>query len=53
MFIVATHEARGLRSGVQVNQRGAWIYTLSDGKIVRCDAYRDEAEALEAAGLQE
>jgi ketosteroid isomerase-like protein len=49
VLIVARHHARGRASGVQVNQRMAWIYTVSDGKVLRCDAYRDRQEALEAA----
>ena len=49
VLIVARHHARGRTSGVEVNQRMAWIYTVLDGKVVRCDAYRDLQEALEAA----
>lgn len=53
VFLVATHHSRGRASGVPVTQRAAWIYTLRDGKIVRCDAYADREGALEAAGLTE
>ena len=52
VLIVATHHARGRTSGVQVRQRMAWIYTVLDQKVVRCDAYRDREEALEAAGYE-
>ena len=53
VLMVATHHGRGRVSGVPVAQQGAWIYTLRDGKVVRCDAYRDRAQALEAVGLRE
>jgi ketosteroid isomerase-like protein len=53
VFLVATHHARGRASGAPVSYRAAWVYTLRDGKIVACDAYPDEAAALEAAGAAE
>lgn len=53
VLMVATHHGRGRASGAPVAQRAAWIYTLRDRKVVRCDAYRDRAQALEAAGLRE
>jgi ketosteroid isomerase-like protein len=53
VFIVATHNGRGRISGVPVSLRAAWIYTLRNSKVVRCDAYSTEAEALKAAGLRE
>jgi ketosteroid isomerase-like protein len=53
VLLVATHHARGRASGVPVTLRAAWIYALRDSKVVRCDAYSTEAEALEAAGLSE
>jgi ketosteroid isomerase-like protein len=53
VLIVATHHGRGRASGAPVVRRAAWIYTLSHGKIVRCDAYPDPATALEAAGKSE
>ncbi len=52
VFIVATHHGRGRASGVPVTQQMAWIYTLRDGKVVRCDAFSDRALALEAAGFR-
>ncbi len=53
VLVVATHNTRGRASGVPVTLRMAWVYTVRDGKVVRCDAYADRAEALEAAGLSE
>ena len=53
VLIVATHHARGRISGVPTTQQAGWLYTLRDGKVVRCVAYPDREEALEAAGLSE
>ncbi|MDX6617207.1 MAG: SnoaL-like polyketide cyclase, partial [Solirubrobacterales bacterium] len=53
VFIVATHHGTGRASGAPVSLRAAWIYTLRDSKVVRCDAYSTAAEALEDAGVQE
>ncbi len=53
VLVVVTHNTRGRASGVPVTLRGAWIFRLLGGKIVRFDAYADRAEALQAAGLRE
>jgi len=53
VFVAGTHHSAGRVSGVPVTLRGAWIFTLRDGKVVRCDAYTSRAEAVEAAGLSE
>jgi ketosteroid isomerase-like protein len=53
VLIVATHHGRGRGSGVPVTLRMAFVYTLRNSKVERCDAYPDRAEALEAAGLSE
>ena len=53
VLVVVTHNTRGRASGVPVTLRGAWIFRLLGGKIVRFDAYADRAEALQAAGLSE
>ncbi len=53
VLVVATHHVRGRASGAAVSRRTAWVYTVSDEKVVHCDAYFDPAEALEAAGLRE
>jgi ketosteroid isomerase-like protein len=31
----------------------AFLFTLSDGKIVHCEGYPDRGEALKAVGLEE
>ena len=44
---------RGHDSGVVLDQPGAAIYELREGKIVRGQSYLSHAEALEAVGLSE
>ena len=47
------HHGRGKGSGAAVEMQIFQLMTLHDGKIVRIRMYYDEAEALEAAGLEE
>ena len=49
---VDTH-AYGKHSGVEVNERGAHVLTLRDGRIVAWHVYMDPTQALEAVGLSE
>jgi ketosteroid isomerase-like protein len=53
--IVATVclRGRGRVSGVEVDARFYDVFTLRDRKIVRMDQFRDQSEALEAAGPAE
>jgi ketosteroid isomerase-like protein len=44
---------RGRGSGLPVNQRITLIWTVRAGRVTRVRAYRERAEALEAAGLSE
>jgi ketosteroid isomerase-like protein len=44
---------RGRESGLLVEQRMPSVWTVQRGKIVRVRGYRNEAEALKAAGLPE
>ena len=43
---------RGRDSGIEVDARFYYVYTLRDAKIVRVDEFADRVAALEAAGLQ-
>jgi ketosteroid isomerase-like protein len=43
---------RGRGSGLLVDQRIPSVWTVHGGRVVRVRGYRDEAEALEAAGLR-
>jgi ketosteroid isomerase-like protein len=42
---------RGIGSGVESDDRMAWVITLRDGKIIRHHGYRTAEEALKAVGL--
>jgi uncharacterized protein len=44
---------RGRESGLVIDQVIPQVWTLSGGRVVRVRAYREKAEALEAAGLSE
>jgi ketosteroid isomerase-like protein len=43
----------GKESGVEIDERGFWVYELRGGRLYRISEYNDRAEALEAAGLSE
>ena len=55
VFVVATHHGQGRRSGVTVEQRNAYVYTLRDGRISRVEVWanEDRKAAREAAGLRQ
>jgi hypothetical protein len=44
---------RGHDSGVVIDQPGAAVYELHDGKIVHGGSFLSQEEALEAVGLSE
>jgi uncharacterized protein len=43
--------ARGRASGVEVAGRWGYLITVENGEMVRVEAYRDAAQALQTAGL--
>src|SRR4051794_13544140 len=51
VLVVAHHEGRGQKSGVEVDTRFYEVYTVREGKVSRVDEFIERAEALEAAGL--
>lgn len=52
VFYVPWEErAQGRGSGVHVNQSGATVYWVRDGKISRMHSFHDRATARRAAGL--
>jgi ketosteroid isomerase-like protein len=53
VLVIVTESGRGKGSGVSVDRPLAVLYTLVDRKIVRITFFRDEQEALEAAGLSQ
>jgi ketosteroid isomerase-like protein len=53
VVLVATLWLRGLRSGVEVERRWAYLFTVRGGKLLSQVGYDTEAEALEAASARE
>jgi ketosteroid isomerase-like protein len=45
--------ARGKGSGIDMEARGAMLWTMQEGKIIRVKMFQTKDEALEAAGLSE
>jgi uncharacterized protein len=39
-------------SGVEVEERAGWVYTLREGKIARVEMFQDSDTALRAAGVE-
>jgi ketosteroid isomerase-like protein len=52
VLIGRVHE-RGRASGVEVASRGAAVWTLREGKVVRMAIYQSSNDALKAVGLEE
>jgi ketosteroid isomerase-like protein len=56
VFLVATHHGRGRGSGVLVEQRMAYVYTVREGKVSRLELWSGpdcREAALGAIGLSE
>jgi ketosteroid isomerase-like protein len=53
VVVTMRFHSRGRGSGVETVSRGAQVYWLKDGKVVRYRQCQNRAEALEAAGLPE
>jgi ketosteroid isomerase-like protein len=51
VLVTVYYSARGRGSGIKYEERLFEVYTLSDGKCVRRQEFRERSEALEAAGL--
>jgi uncharacterized protein len=51
LVVIAKLVGRGKGSGVEVEARGAHVWTVRDGKAVRLEMYGDPAKALEAVGF--
>jgi ketosteroid isomerase-like protein len=52
VVVVLVHlVAEGGLSGVRLERDTAHVWTLADGKVIRCEVYLDRSEALEATGL--
>ena len=53
VVVRAVHKSHGAESGVPVQTDVWYVFTISAGKTVRTDVFKEKAEALEAAGLRE
>jgi ketosteroid isomerase-like protein len=53
VFVATRESGRGKISGVPLNTESAFVFTLSEGRIVRIQIFGSESEALKAVGLEE
>jgi ketosteroid isomerase-like protein len=53
VVVIATFQARGRGSSVDLEKFEPHIWTIRDGKIVRFQWFNDRDEAMKAAGLAE
>ena len=53
VLLLVTHFARASGTDHEVKMKGAGLWTVRDGLIVRLESYTDPAEALKAVGLEE
>ena len=53
VLALVRQSAVGKRSGALMNNMDAWVFSISDSRIVRWDAYWDPADAERALGLEE
>ena len=51
VFVSARETGRGKLSGVPMEHESTFVYTLSQGRIVRIQIFGSEREAVEAVGL--
>jgi uncharacterized protein len=48
VVVLATYRGRGKGSGAEVNQPGAHVFELRDGKVVRLEIFADRQRAIES-----
>jgi ketosteroid isomerase-like protein len=53
VLVLGDVSGRGRLSGVEVDDRWAWIIELEDGRAVSLRGFLDQGDALEAMGLPE
>jgi ketosteroid isomerase-like protein len=51
VVLVATLWLRGLRSGIEVERRWCYVFTVREGRLLRQDGYETREEGLKAAGM--
>jgi ketosteroid isomerase-like protein len=52
-FVALRFRGTGAGSGVEIDERGFWVYELRSGRLHHISEYNDRGEAREAAGLSE
>jgi ketosteroid isomerase-like protein len=50
VLVMSLLRLKGLRSGISVEHRWAYLFTLRDGKLLRQDGFNTKEDALEAVG---
>jgi ketosteroid isomerase-like protein len=53
VVVTVEHRGRGMRSGIEIDQTFAMVWTIRDGRAVRMALFPTRTEALEAVGLSE
>jgi ketosteroid isomerase-like protein len=53
VVVTVNHRGRGMRSGIEIDQTFAMVWTLRHGRAVRMALFPTRADALEALGLSE
>jgi ketosteroid isomerase-like protein len=48
LLVALRARARGMKSGIEVEQQGFHVLTIRDGKLTRVEVYFERTEALEA-----
>ena len=51
VVVLTRYRGTGKGSGATVDTRGAHVWTLRDGKVVRLEVFADRTRALESVGL--
>ena len=53
VLVMVRHSARGMTSGIDIDQRFAMVWTLRNGRAARMDMYLTRDEALASMGSTE
>lgn len=53
VVLVGCVHYRGKASGVETESAAGWMFKFRDGRVLRCRAFREPEQALEATGLRE
>ena len=53
VVLILTMTCTGKGSGLKIERRDGMVWTIVDGTVLRVDYYNNEAQALEAAGVEQ